>query len=422
MISNGGAGRHGSYFYLSYAQSPPLAGSTEAGPDLWVRAFFGDLTAAVRRHASPSSGLGPGFFDQEIPLGADWKASLTQALGAAQVFVPLYSPGYFARSWPGREWACFYQRMADAEVADPLRRFAPVLWIPLLGDGEPPPALPETTAAVGPVVGYADNGLRALLRLRLYRESYQRVVDKLAAHIVGLAEGAPLEPSPVPNIDQIASAFRAEESVAVFAVTVAAPSRGVLSPGRDPDGYAEAGTSWRPYPRAQEVPLADYARTIAEQMDFAVLVGALEKPGDRLTTMPGVILIDPWFAAQKRDRQVLRSCATDLPPWVVPLLVLPAADDPETDQLARVVRQILGTAAGSRNDVGRRALDGVRSLADFAALMPILVAEAERQYLRHGPDRRPTVRPPVPPRRIRLAGNGPPDQDVPPNSGQGDFG
>jgi hypothetical protein len=77
------AGRRGSYFYLSYAQSPPRAGMVEAEPDQWVRQFYRDLSAAVGARAAPRSGLEPGLYDQVIPPGSDWKASLTEALGVA---------------------------------------------------------------------------------------------------------------------------------------------------------------------------------------------------------------------------------------------------------------------------------------------------------------------------------------------------
>src|SRR5215472_17024308 len=96
----------GSYFFHSYANSPPLAGSMPTEPDRWVRRFFEDLTTAVRSVAT-SPTLATGFIDQDLPLFSGWKASLTQALSVAEVFVPLLSPGYYTRSWPGREWACF---------------------------------------------------------------------------------------------------------------------------------------------------------------------------------------------------------------------------------------------------------------------------------------------------------------------------
>jgi FxsC-like protein len=380
---------HGSYFYLSYAQSPPLAGKVRADPDHWVRDFHRDLTSAVQSQASPNSGLGPGLFDQEIPPGADWKASLTAALSTAEVFVPLYSPGYFAMSWPGREWACFQQRLLNAGVENPLRRFAPVLWTPLPWELDPP-GLREAMKDADRE--YADNGLRTLLRLQLYRPSYERVVGQIAGRVVDLAENFPLGPSAAPDIDHVPSEFQTEASGAYFAVTVAAPTISDLPQGRSRRGYGDSRVDWRPYPGDQELPLAQHAAQIAEQMDLAVLTTSIEKQGDEQTTRPGVILIDPWFVAAEAGRDSLESYVRGLPRWVLPLLVLDAEPDSRSIQLADLVRGMLSEKPRARVDVAERAVRGVSSLGDFAAVMPVLAAEAERQYLRHGPVQRSVPR------------------------------
>jgi FxsC-like protein len=395
----------GSYFFLSYAHSPPLAGSFRADPDQWVLRFFDDLRNSVARHGRPQSRLAPGFFDQQIPLGSDWKASFSQALGAAEVFVPLYSPGYLARSLPGREWACFHQRMTQAGVEDPMRRFVPVLWIPLPSDQDPP-GLQEALAVGASEEAYAENGLRALLRLTPYRASYELVVDRLAARIVEIAENAPVHPSAVPDIDKVNSQFRPEALAAVFAVAVAAPALRVLPDDRDPAGYGDSSIDWRPFLYDQELPLADYAARIAEQLDFAVVVTGIAKAGDHLSNKPGVILIDPWFAASDRGLDLLQSFARDLPSWVLPLLVLDSPEGARAAHLAARVRAILNDAGVAHTEAARHAIRGVSSLKEFGSLMPILVAEAERQYLRHGRGQRPTAGPDL---RPRLGGDdGPP--------------
>jgi FxsC-like protein len=373
---------HGSYFYLSYAQSPPLAGKVQADPDHWVRDFHRDLTDAVQSQASPASRLGPGLFDQEIPPGADWKASLTAALSTAEVFVPLYSPGYFAKSWPGREWACFQRRLLNAGLENPLRRFAPVLWTPLPWELDPP-GLREAMKDADRE--YADNGLRTLLRLQLYRPSYERVVGQIAARIVDLAENFPVGPSPAPDIEHVPSEFQTEASGAYFSVAVAAPTLSDLPGDRDRRAYGDSHTDWRPYPGDQELPVAQQAAQIAERMDLTVLVTSVQKQGDEQTTRPGVILIDPWFVATKAGRDRLESYARDLPRWVLPLLVLDPQPDSHSVHLADLVRSMLSGKPGARVDVAGRAVRGVNSLTDLAILMPVLAAEAERQYLRHGP-------------------------------------
>jgi len=399
-----GTGQRGSYFFLSYAHSPPLAGTQQADPDQWVRRFFRDLTDSVEHRAAPHSRLAPGFFDQDIAPGADWKAALNRALSTAEVFVPLYSPGYFARSWPGREWACFHQRMSRAGLADPEHRLAPVLWIPLPGEQDRP-GLRQAMAFGASEVAYAENGLRALLRLTQYRLSYQLVVDRLAARIVELAETAPVAPSAAPDIDDVQSAFNPEASAAVFAVAVAAPTLLHLPADRDPAGYGERAIDWRAYPDDQELPLAEYAAQVTEQLDFAVVVEGIEKPGSLPDSMPGVILIDPWFIADGRGLDALQSLVTGLPSWILPLLVFESVADARAAELTERVRTMLGTATVGRTETARHAIRGVSSLKEFVLLMPILVAEAERQYLRHGPVLRSIARPGS---RRRLAGDGRP--------------
>jgi FxsC-like protein len=367
------AGLRASYFYLSYAHSPPLAGTPAASPDQWVRAFFDALTKAVRGLGSGRHGLAPGFFDQEIPLGSDWRASMSHALSTAEVFVPLYSPGYFARSWPGREWASFERRMTDSGVQNPLERFAPVLWIPL-PPGHDETGLTEALELGAGQDGYAENGLRALLRLNPYRASYATIVRRLAGRIVKLAEGAPVTPSAAPDIDSVLSPFTRAASAGVFAVTVAAPG----------------GTGWRPFPDVQELSLAEYAATLAEQLDLAVRIADLTGAGEQLGGDPGVILIDPGFAADEKGERTLREVAGTLPPWILPVLVRSHESDEREARLTERVQAILGLtkavgpAARSARSGVPEAVAGISSLERFVALMPSLVAEAERQYLRLG--------------------------------------
>ena len=409
-----GIGQRSSYFFLSYAHSPPLAGTQQADPDQWVRRFFRDLTDSVERQASPGSRIDPGFFDQDIPVSADWKAALTRALSTAEVFVPLYSPSYFARSWPGREWACFRQRLTQVGFANPEQRLAPVLWIPLPGEQDRP-GLEQAMAVGASERAYAENGLRALLRLTQYRAPYRLVVSRLAKRIVELAETAPIAPSAAPDIDEVPSAFNAGASAAVFAVAVAAPALPDLPADRDPAGYGSRSIDWRAYPQDQTLPLAEYAARVAEQLDFAVVVAGIEKTGDLPSNMPGVILIDPWFIADDRGLTALRSFVRGLPSWVLPLPVLDPLADASATKLAERVRAILGEAALARTATVRHAMKGVSSLKEFVSLMPILVAEAERQYLRHGPVLRSTGRPGS---RPRLAGRGWPASPEPPQSSE----
>lgn len=371
------------YFFLSYAHSDPLAGYPDANPDKLVGEFFGDLVDAVRRHASPRPGFVPGFYDQEIPVASDWKVSLSRALSTAQVFVPLYSPGYLAKSLPGREWECFRRRMEDMGLPDPLQRFTPVLWTPLGETMQDPVDGLEAALALGAdQPGYVENGLRALLKIGWYRDSYEAVVSRLAKRIVVLAENLPIESYEVQDIDEMTSPFSPDSRLAVFAIETAAPTTSTVAAGHDPSAYGEDSADWRPFPH-QELPLAEYARQVAERLDFRAEVSGIKAVRDKSVRRPGIILIDPWFIADGNGRSALESAVDELPRWVLPLLVLDQPGDTRTQELAGQVRDILAAAGALPTDSSRRAAEGVSSLSEFVSIVRVLVAEAEKQYLRY---------------------------------------
>lgn len=379
---------HRLYFFLSYAHSAPLTEYPESDPDHLVRKFFNDLTAAVQRHASRRSEFVAGFFDQEIPVNSDWKKSIAKALGSAEVFVPLYSARYVARAWPGREWASFHRRMELAGLPDPMLRFAPVLWTPLAGT-QHLPGFREALELGAGEPGYAENGLLAMLKIRSYHDSYRAVVNVLAQRIVVLAEKSPIGPSAVPHVEKMKSAFQPESRLAVFAIETAAPTARTITAGHEPRGYGQNSAEWRPFPR-QELPLAQYARQVAERFDFQAEVSEIRTIREPRTRKPGIILIDPWFIADKNGQAVLESAVDQLPRWVLPLLILGQPSDARTKELGDQIRLMLSAAGALPTDSSRRGARGVSSLDEFVTIMPVLVAEAERQYLRYRSGRVPS--------------------------------
>ena len=379
-------GTRGRYFFVSYAHSPPLAGLRPASPDEWVRSFFRDLTRMVQRHATAGSELAPGFIDMEIPLDANWKSEIVDALGAAEVFVPLYSPGYLTRSWPNRELECFKRRMAMAGIHDPVRRFAPVLWVPL-PVGEQPDGLETALELASDDDGapYTQSGLLALRRLQPYRGAYNRVVDRLAQRIVRMAENDPVGPSRVPDIDQIDSDVGTGPQAPVFRVVVAAPISGALPPGAPGSVYGESAVDWRPFADEQGIPLVEYARMVGEQLDFSVRVTDIAST-DRDKAFergPGILLVDPWYIARERERKTLGAFLRDAPSWMVP--VLGPGVDSGSEKLLDEAGVMLRKARSSASRQVQRAMRGVTTLEDFVHVLPFLVAEAGREYLRRGP-------------------------------------
>lgn len=375
------------YFFLSYARSDPLAGNPEGhpeeDPDKPVKTFFADLLKAVRHHASAAADQVTGFCDQEIPAGADWKQFVTRALSGTQVFVPLYCVAYLTNAWPGRELTCFNRRVKVAGRRDPAARLVPGLWAPLAGF-QTPAGLPEAFGLRLTEPEYADNGLRALLKFPSYRFVYEDVVDRMGAQIVKIAEREhiePVEPEEVGDVEKAPSAFSTDRpALPVFNIGVAAPTAAGARDGLDRRAYGAVPEAWRPFP-GQELSLAEYASELIKRFDFDAKVADFDVTVDPGRRRPGIIVIDPEFIARAEGAAALRAVAGTLPPWVLPLVVV-ARDDERTRNLADQVLDILPKVRALPSEWSGRVAHGVKSLDDFRSVVPVLVAEAERQYFR----------------------------------------
>ncbi|MDG4808495.1 TIR-like protein FxsC [Micromonospora sp. WMMD1120] len=377
MSPPGGRGRpatRGTYFFLSYAHSAPPPGA-RADADVWVGQFFADLTDEVRRQARPVAGMRIGFFDQHIPLGADWKAALAEALGDAEVFVPLYSPGYFSRPWALGEQESFRARLAAAGPARVTAgHLTPVLWIPF----PPWETHPELDGALDlgrDVPEYAADGLRAFCMLASYRDRYELLLRRLASRIVHTAERRPMGPSRAPGLDEV---VRPASTDPDFVVAVLAPTRDHLPTSRDPAAYATSGRRWRPYGRRQELPAAEYAASTAERLGLVARTEDFAHAADLLARRPAVLLVDPWIAATPDGTATLARMLAGLREWVVPLVVTDDDDSQDATEWATEVTQLL-------HDVGLPQVKRACNVPEFVDLMPALVTEARRQFLKYGP-------------------------------------
>ena len=255
---------------------------------------------------------------------------------------------------------------------------------------------------------YADNGLCALLRLRPYHDLYQDVVDRMGAQIVEIAERDPIEPvepEKVGDIEMAPSAFPASRPLPVFFIQVAAPTTANAPDSREPEAYGDQAADWRPFVAEQELPLAEYARQITERFDFDVRVSAIGRAGDLSGRRPGIMVIDPAFIADEPGRAEF-AAAAKLPRWVLPLVVVDRPNDTRTRKLADDVLDMLIEARTLPTETARRAARGVESLDAFLSIVPALVAEAGKQYLKH---RNSRVLSPRPVRRPRLGSQMGPD-------------
>ncbi|MFI6142587.1 TIR-like protein FxsC [Streptomyces griseus] len=191
-----GRTRHGQspYFFLSYAHTPGDGRSRD--PDFSVERFFRDVSGHVLAMTDLPAGAPAGFMDRLMEPGAIWSEQLSERLADCRVFVPLFSPRYFASEVCGREWHAFERRVDHhrARSHQPVDAIVPALWVPV-----PPGQLPDAASRLqfdhrhfGE--RYVSDGLYGLMKFEAYAQEYERAVYELAKRIVIVAENVRLEP------------------------------------------------------------------------------------------------------------------------------------------------------------------------------------------------------------------------------------
>ncbi|MGF0171449.1 TIR-like protein FxsC [Streptomyces sp. Marseille-Q5077] len=178
--------RRAPLFFLSYAHS-------DARADVQLR-FFSD----VSRHVLQLTTLevtDPGFMDERLPLGENWRGQIYGALAEAQVFVPLFSPKYFESAWCQRELNIFQwrQELTRGTESGGGPEIVPVHWAPF-APAQMPPSLASVQYKM-PEFGsvYATQGLLGLWESGQHLE-YRRAVWLIAQRIAEVAETSPLPP------------------------------------------------------------------------------------------------------------------------------------------------------------------------------------------------------------------------------------
>ncbi|MFJ8579495.1 TIR-like protein FxsC [Micromonospora sp. NPDC093277] len=380
---------HGTYFFLSYAHSAPMLEDPRLDPDKWVKVFFDDLSAAIRGQVSAPDDRQVGFFDAQLSFGADWEETLTTALGNTQVFVPLYSPAYLRNSWPLGELEAFRRRLKASTIVEKYRHIVPVLWIPL-PSWDQTAETREALELAGDVAGYAENGLRALCMLASYRPAYEEILGRIATEVTQIAQRYPLPPSVVPKVAEARHTSRAD---AQFVVVVAAPTRAEVPADRAPGVYAERSEQWRPFGQDQALPAAKYVASTAERLGLATHITSFADAGDVMARCPSVLLIDPWIVSDSAGEHDLALVLKRLPRWVIPLIVLNEGDPLTVAEGNRFADRVALMLQRANRPQAKR----VTQLPEFVQIMPELVTEARRQYLKNAPvvpSDRPRVRRP----------------------------
>ena len=366
--------RHGVYFFLSYAHSAPTSERVQSDSDPAVGVFFADLAAAVADRARRAEGMEIGFFDQQIPPGADMKALLSEALGSAEVFVPLYSPRYFANSWPMREQEVFRRRLRVASAVAPDQHIVPILWTPFPSWEQTEDVTRALSIGAG-ISDYGENGLRALCMLTSYRRSYQLVLSRLANEIVKVAEQSPLGPSAAPDLDDVPGPVAAEAN---FLVAMLAPRHDA---SRAPQAVKGGENPWwRTYTYAEGriPPVAEYARSVAERLGLETRVADFVEVEELFDRTPAIVIVDPWLVGD-RGPEFLTSTFAGLPEWIVPLVLDDQRWNPGSGSA------MAAKAVEALDSALQVPVSTVNSMDQLDEILATVVARARRTYLREGP-------------------------------------
>ncbi|WTE73775.1 TIR-like protein FxsC [Streptomyces sp. NBC_01615] len=401
------------YFFLSYAHTP--AGGSGDDPDHWVHVLFSDLCDDIMALTDLPAGTPAGFMDRELRAGEGWPDKLSENLATCRVFVPLFSPRYFASESCGREWFAFNERIlrARASGSGAVPAIVPALWTHVDAAQVPDSVrhIHVDHAAFGD--RYAANGIYGLMKLKRFRDEYEETVLGLAQRIVRVADESPLPSSRPRPYESTPSAFRPRgEGPRRIHLTVAAPTRHALPEHRDPRPYGEGAEDWNPYHAASARPLASLAEELIRSLDYRVTVSSfddeeiadetLDKTGR--APMPEILLIDRWALTDEERQRRLAAFDANARPWVSAIVPWDRADmqchGEEGRKLAADLERTLPSILDrGRLTDGRVAVNGVPTLKAFTDVLPAVVAHATRQYLKHS-----GVTPPSTPSPPRLRG------------------
>jgi FxsC-like protein len=410
------------YFFLAYPHTPEQP---------WVERLYLDLCREVLERSTLSSVLPlqkVGFMDVSgIRVGGSWRHEVADALARCRTFVPLYSPRYFLREECGKEWHAFMQRVLDHTARHNGRPAAiiPALWLPV--EDEDMPLVARDVQCDHRLLGqvYAEEGFYTLIKNSAYSEHYLTAVQRLAKLIIRAANSSGLRPGPAEDYTMLRNVFvRAAGStpaVKRVTVTVAAPTVGQLPAGRNPAHYGPSALDWNPYFPDTQQSLADTAVEVARMCAYETTIATLDEGYDTLMAQDagsglGVLLVDafavddPMIAAKLSTFDKLdKSWVGTLVPW--------SRQDPQLQTQGERLRAQLHKVLGRRLTEIRLdrplAVNGVPTLADFRAKLPLVLDTAQARFVNEAPAYPPVGDQPPQPRLTRPASRPWPEQDHP---------
>ncbi|MEV7090059.1 TIR-like protein FxsC [Streptomyces sp. NPDC093085] len=386
------AADHRPYFFLSYAHTP-RDGASGADPDMWVQKLFRDLSEHVMAMTDLPAGAQAGFIDRDMRSGEGWSERLAEVLATCRVFVPLFSPRYFASEMCGKEWYAFAQRAIyeQARKNTTAEAIVPALWVPVPPSQLPGPAerLQFNHRDFGD--RYVTDGLYGLIKLRIFEDEYQRAVYELAKRIVSVADTAAIGPGRPVDYRSAPSAFGVSGGPRPMQVTVAAPTRHGLPEGRRAEYYGGMAQDWNPYHPQSARPLAYVARDLVRSLNYqADIVSFDEVPvphdGKSSPVRPEILLVDRWTLHDEEQRERLAAFDAEHRPWVSVVVPWNREDEQSREAQAELsdrLEQTMPKKMGQGRAACRAAAKGIPSMEMFGQILPQVVEAAAQQYLRH---------------------------------------
>lgn len=397
------------YFFLGYARTPEKP---------WVEKLYRDICAEVLERTAVPVTADVGFMDTSpLPFPGYWRDEVADALTTCKVFVPLYSPRYFASAECGIEWHAFTQRILDHQARHPgqVQAIVPALWIPV-----EPGQLPDATrriqmhhADLG--AEYAEEGFYTMIKNGLYRREYITAVQRLARHIIRAAHASRLRPCRPRDLGPPRNAFDMPGLHAPadrrLNLVVAAPTVDRLPPGRSADFYGATSHDWNPFHPGSRQVLADYAVGVARLNSYEPRILTFDEGCSLFTDADpsaglGLLLLDAWAV----EDQVLAPRLAELDRreagWVATMVPW-SLSDPQTreraDELRERLRALLPRRLGSARGFSTAHASGIGTLEEFRTRLPEVLEGALSSYLSHAPAHPPQGA--FPP-RPRLSGQG----------------
>ncbi|MEV6676437.1 TIR-like protein FxsC [Streptomyces erythrochromogenes] len=409
------------YFFLSYAHTPRF-GASGPDPDMWVERLYRDLSAHVMALTDIPAGHPVGFMDREIRSGEGWSDRLGEVLATCRVFVPLYSPRYFASETCGKEWYAFAQRaiLHQTRSSSTETAIVPAWWVPV-----PPDQLPHAAAQLA-VTHYAlgeryvSDGLYGLIKLRSYAEEYERAVYELAKRIVRVADTADIPAGRPVDYRSAPSAFgpRRAPGQGDLRIAVAAPTVRDLPDGRDAHYYGAEPEDWNPFHPESSRPLAHVATELAYQNNNQVAVTTLAEEVSRAAdgaalSGPLILLVDRWALRVPALREALAALDVTFRPGTS-VVTAWNRSDPQSRAANVELNASLLRAMPKSLAIRSQQLRSVRGLQEFTEVLPHVVAATYQEHFRHA-----QVYPPADSaaERPRLRGHLSPDTPRPPGTG-----